>query len=342
MKLLDSRVYWIGQFSWWIFTTFVLRQPNSKYFEQGYNLPIYLVISFIIGLVLTHIYKEIFNRKLVSKPNVIPYALLGVVIVGGAFYLQDLAFGFQRYRKPSMGLPLELSDYLQFYVESVRYVVIWFLFFHLIIMERVSHQKEIQLSKAETLLKIAELENLKNQLNPHFLFNAINSIKALTLTDPALARHALTELSDLLRTSLSMGNHQLVSFEEELKLVKDYLFLEKLRYEDRLRYQFMIERATMGCKVPPMSLQLLVENAIKHGVGKTKNGGDIMIQARMSEKILIIRVTNVGLLNLENKRIGVGMKNLQRRLSINFQERAELQLLQEDDKVVSQVVINYP
>ncbi|MDI9857792.1 sensor histidine kinase [Flectobacillus roseus] len=341
MKLLDSRVYWIGQFSWWTFTTFVLRQPNSKYFEQGYNLPIYLVISFFIGLVLTHIYKEIFNKKLADKRNVIPYALLGIVIVGGAFYLQDFAFGFQRYRKPSMGLPLELYDYLQFYVESVRYVIIWFLFFHLIIMERVSHQKEIQLSKAETLLKIAELENLKNQLNPHFLFNAINSIKALTLTDPALARHALTELSDLLRTSLSMGNHQLVSFEEELKLVKDYLFLEKLRYEERLRYQFMIERATMGCKVPPMSLQLLVENAIKHGVGKTKNGGDIMIQARMSEKVLMIRVTNAGTLSLENKRIGVGMKNLQRRLSINFQEKAELQLLQEEDKVVSQVVIHY-
>jgi LytS/YehU family sensor histidine kinase len=104
-----------------------------------------------------------------------------------------------------------------------------------------------------------------------------------------------------------MGNHQLVSFEEELKLVKDYL-LEKLRYEERLRYQFMIERATMGCKVPPMSLQLLVENAIKHGVGKTKNGGDIMIQARMSEKVLMIRVTNAGTLSLENKRIGVGMK----------------------------------
>ena len=84
----------------------------------------------------------------------------------------------------------------------------------------------------------------------------------------------------------------------------------------------MIERATMGCKVPPMSLQLLVENAIKHGVGKTKNGGDIMIQARMSEKVLMIRVTNAGTLSLENKRIGVGMKNLQRRLSINFQEKA--------------------
>jgi LytS/YehU family sensor histidine kinase len=103
----------------------------------------------------------------------------------------------------------------------------------------------------------------------------------------------------------------------------------------------MIERATMGCKVPPMSLQLLVENAIKHGVGKTKNGGDIMIQARMSEKVLMIRVTNAGTLSLENKRIGVGMKNLQRRLSINFQEKAELQLLQEEDKVVSQVVIHY-
>jgi hypothetical protein len=94
MKLLDSRVYWIGQFSWWIFTTFVLRQPNSKYFEQGYNLPIYLVISFFIGLVLTHIYKEIFNKKLADKRNVIPYALLGIVIVGGAFIYKTLLLVF--------------------------------------------------------------------------------------------------------------------------------------------------------------------------------------------------------------------------------------------------------
>ncbi|WP_052354042.1 sensor histidine kinase [Flectobacillus major] len=341
MKLIDKRIYWIGQLSWWIFTTFVLRQPTSKYFEIGYNLPIYLTVSFLIGLLLTHLYKELYQWKFSTQKRVIPVALGGILIVGAAFYLQDYFFGFQRYRKPSMGLPLEPYDYFQFYIESIRYVIIWFLFFHLIVMDRVSHHKAIQLAKAETLLKIAELENLKNQLNPHFLFNAINSIKALTLTDPALARHALTELSDLLRTSLSMGSHQLVSFEDELKLVKDYLFLEKLRYEDRLRYQFMIERATMGCKVPPMSLQLLVENAIKHGVGKVKNGGDIMIQARMNEKKMIIRVTNVGKLNLENHRVGVGMKNLERRLSINFQDKAEFQLLQEGEKVVSQVIIQY-
>lgn len=341
MKLLNKKVYWIGQISWWTFTTFVLRQPTSQFFDLGFNRPIYLTISFILGIGLTHVYQELFRRKYSTQKNTLHIALAGVLLVAGAFYLEDYFFGFQRYRKPSLGLPLVFYDYIQFYLESIRYIIIWFLFFHLIIINRISHKRELQLAQAETLLKVAELENLKNQLNPHFLFNAINSIKALTLSDPAMARHALTELSDLLRTSLSMGNLQLVSFEEELTLVKDYLFLEKLRYENRLRYQFMIDRATVGCKVPPMSLQLLVENAIKHGVAKQKAGGDIMIQARMNQNQLCIRVSNAGSINPSTERMGVGVRNLQRRLEINFKNNASFELLQEEDKVVAQVCIRY-
>jgi LytS/YehU family sensor histidine kinase len=188
-------------------------------------------------------------------------------------------------------------------------------------------------------LKTAELENLKNQLNPHFLFNAINSIKALTIFDPELARKALTELSQLLRTSLSMGNQQLVPLEMELSLVRDYLFLEKIRYEKRLVYSFHIQNETLALSIPPMSVQLLVENAIKHGIGKNKLGGKVRIISELKGEIFMIKVVNTGKLSQKVSPVGVGMKNLERRLQINFQEKATFTLEEDNDTVVASIII---
>ncbi len=200
------------------------------------------------------------------------------------------------------------------------------------------------MAQSETDLKTAELANLKNQLNPHFLFNAINSIKALTISDPHLARNALTELSQLLRTSLTMGNEQLVTLETEISFVKDYLSLEKIRYEKRLNYAFEIDKNALNIKLPPMSLQLLVENAIKHGIGKNKGGGVILIKAVCKENHFQLSVTNSGKLKLNpsSSDTGVGIKNLQKRLYFNFQENASFSVKEEYHQVVASISIITP
>ena len=227
MRYFSPKVYWTIQWSWWLFTTFVLRYPTTKYFNDPSVKLSYLIISFLLGILLTHSYAHFFSQKYRDSKTTILYGITGTIITGASIFLLDYYFGFQRYRKPSEGIPLETYDYFQFFVESIRYVGLWFLFYHLLVSNHIAQYKELALAQSEASLKSAELANLKNQLNPHFLFNAINSIKALTISDPNLARDALTELSQLLRTSLTMGNEQLVSLESEISFVKDYLFLEK-------------------------------------------------------------------------------------------------------------------
>ena len=342
MRYFTKKVYWTVQISWWLFTTFVLRYPTTKYFNNPEIKYSYLIVSFLICVSFTHSYALLFQKKFRDNKRTIAFALTGLIVTGGTIFLLDYYFGFQRYRKPSEGLPLETYDYFQFFIESIRYVGLWFLFYHLIISNSESHLKAVALAQSETDLKTAELSNLKNQLNPHFLFNAINSIKALTLSDPHLARNALTELSQLLRTSLTIGNEQLVTLETEVSFVRDYLFLEKIRYENRLNYSFNIDKNSLNVKIPPMSLQLLVENAIKHGIGKSKAGGVILIESNLNGNAFKLSVLNSGKLkiNPSPNSTGVGIKNLQKRLFFNFQENAVFKVSEENNQVIASIIIH--
>ena len=340
MRYFSPKVYWTIQLSWWLFTTFILRYPTTKYFNDPSIKFSYLIISFLLGILLTHFYAHFFRQKIRNSKTTILYGTTGAMITGASIFLLDYYFGFQRYRKPSAGIPLETYDYFQFFVESIRYVGLWFLFYHLLISNHIAQYKELALAQSEASLKSAELANLKNQLNPHFLFNALNSIKALTISDPNLARNALTELSQLLRTSLTIGNEQLVSLESEISFVKDYLFLEKLRYENRLHYSFEIDKNTLNVRIPPMSLQLLVENAIKHGIGKSKAGGEILIKTEIiSNNNFVLTVTNSGKLRTEHSSTGVGLKNLEKRLFLNFQDKAKFTVFELKHHVVASISI---
>ncbi len=340
MRYFSPKVYWTVQWSWWLFTTFVLRYPTTKYFNNPSIKFSYLIISFLLGILLTHFYAHFFSQKIRNSKTTIFYGITGAIITGASIFLLDYYFGFQRYRKPSAGIPLETYDYFQFFVESIRYVGLWFLFYHLLISNHIAQYEKLALAQSEASLKTAELSNLKNQLNPHFLFNAINSIKALTISDPNLARNALTELSQLLRTSLTIGNEQLVSLESEISFVRDYLFLEKLRYENRLHYSFEIDDNTLNIKIPPMSLQLLVENAIKHGIGKSKAGGEILIKTEIiSNNNFVLTVTNSGKLRTEHSSTGVGIKNLEKRLFLNFQDKAKFTVYEFKHHVIASISI---
>ena len=342
MQYFTKTVYWTVQTAWWLSTTFVLRYPTTNFFEKPEIRCSYLIANFLVSICFTHYYAHVYQKEKFTGSDAFVTAIMGVILTGGAVYLLDYYFGFQRYRKPSMGLPLTAQDYLQFFVESIRYVGLWFLVFHLIISNSQARTRAIALAQSKTDLKTAELENLKSQLNPHFLFNAINSIKALTISDPLLARNALTQLSQLLRTSLTVGNQQLITLETEIEFVKDYLFLEKIRYENRLSYSFDIDKNSLNVKIPPMSVQLLVENAIKHGIGKSKSGGVIQIKSLSEDNHFILSVKNSGKLkeNLSPMSAGIGIENLQKRLSFNFQEKAQLEVAEVNNHVIALIRIN--
>jgi LytS/YehU family sensor histidine kinase len=146
--------------------------------------------------------------------------------------------------------------------------------------------------QAEVLSREAELKALKAQVNPHFLFNSLNSISALTTSDPSAAREMCIRLSDFLRSSLRLGERTSIPFSEELALTKTYLEVEQIRFGNRLRVRHDLDPACDDCEVPPLLVQPLIENAIKHGVATLIDGGEIAIRGRKVQNKVCVVIEN--------------------------------------------------
>ncbi len=221
-----------------------------------------------------------------------------------------------------------------------------YFFYHL--FDRYNRLQIEQLRLAAHV-KEAELRALKSQVNPHFIFNSLNSLRALIEENPARARQAVTQLANLLRYSLQSAQSETVPFEDELRVVNDYLALEQVRHEERLQVRLDIDPATLTLAVPPLLLQTLVENAVKYGISTRPEGGEIVIIARCEDGQLHLRVINPGELPAAGgvakdtgamASTGLGLKNAAERLRMFFGDRARLQLRAEgDSRVVAEVFI---
>ncbi|MEO7144289.1 MAG: histidine kinase [Bryobacteraceae bacterium] len=178
----------------------------------------------------------------------------------------------------------------------------------------------IQASReAELLARDAELRALKAQINPHFLFNSLNSISALTAIDPERAREMCIRLSDFLRSTLRLGDKATVTLGEELALLKAYLDIEQIRFGARLRVHEQVEPDCLDAQLPPLLLQPLVENAIKHGIATLVDGGAIEIDARQSEGLLRVVIENDFDPDSPARRSsGVGLPNVRSRLRARY------------------------
>jgi LytS/YehU family sensor histidine kinase len=194
-------------------------------------------------------------------------------------------------------------------------------------MLRHRYHAELRQAQLGEALQAAELRLLKAQLNPHFLFNALNGLRSLIVDDPGRARDAVTQLARTLRYSLASGEEDLVSLERELEMVDDYLSLESMRLAERLRVEREIAPAARTVRVPTMLLQTMVENAIKHGIAPLKEGGTLRIAARVVEKDLVLQVVNPRPADTTTAESGgVGLKNSSERLRLMFGSRASLRL----------------
>jgi LytS/YehU family sensor histidine kinase len=187
---------------------------------------------------------------------------------------------------------------------------------------------EIESSRrAESLAREAQLKALKAQINPHFLFNSLNSISALTSIDPARAREMCIGLADFLRASLRLGERDTVPFGEELALTNMYLDVEQARFGKRLRLTRDIDPACDACEVPALLIQPLVENAVKHGIAMMAEGGDIHISGRCEHNLLQFRVSNP--FDPEapaQARNGIGLRNVRARLEARYGSAAKMQI----------------
>lgn len=200
---------------------------------------------------------------------------------------------------------------------GARYHAIWLLGFHLYHFSRQSADQAAAAARSSQLATEAQLAKLSNELNPHFLFNALNGIKALTREDPAHSRLAIDRLAELLRYSLRQSERALVPLSEEIHIIEEYVALEKMRLEERLQVRWDIKVDTDKCELPPLSLHTLVENAIKHGINSLSQGGLVDIHLAANESQWLFTVTNDGQY-APIAQNGSGLTNLRRRLELQY------------------------
>ena len=204
---------------------------------------------------------------------------------------------------------------------------------YLVLAFEASHAAERRILETQVSAREAELRALRAQLNPHFLFNSLNSINALVGSDPEGARRMCEGLGDFLRRTLALGARDSVTLGEELMLVERYLAIEKARFGDRLRIERAVDPAAAGCLVPPLLLQPLVENAIKHGIQSCVEGGTIRIEARREGEMLRLAVENpVDTAAPSRRGEGVGLDNVRRRLEVFGARDAQLTAMAAGDR----------
>lgn len=332
---MKRTLFWFFQLLCWSYVAFTALQYSSLEDNAFSGRVIFFSAYLLAGLTFGFIYTTIIesmNPDEIITLQFLSYSTLGTFSIAIIFTLLDYTLG---------DLPANdsLLNFAISFFENIWLILPCFFFYHLYRFTTIYQDKNARTLKAEMQLQISELENLKKQLNPHFLFNALNSIKALTISDGKQARESIIQLSDLLRLSLNLGEQQRATLGEELKLAQNYLALEKLRFDNRLVYEFNIEPDLNNVLIMPMSLNTLLENAVKHGIGQLKSGGKIITSASVNHEILTIQVENTGLYDPKPKsnQGGIGLENLHKRLAFQYGEKASF-TIGNDNKMVKAVI----
>jgi len=196
-------------------------------------------------------------------------------------------------------------------------------------------------AELQLLAQESELKALRAQLNPHFLFNSLNSLSALTTLDPARAREMCVLLSDFLRRSLRLGERRLVPLRDELDLARAYLAIEQIRFASRLNVAWNIDPAAEPALLPTLLLQPLVENAIKHGIAALPEGGTLVLSAETAEGHVILRVDNPMDAEVPAPQgLGLGLRQVRQRLLGRFGSRARFEAQAQDG--VHRVTLVFP
>ncbi len=325
MNLTRNRIYWISQFSGW--SLFVLLNIIiSSTFEEFKNEYIYSWIFLgILGIILSHIYRNFIKKrgwKNLSLKSVVPRILIASLILGSIHFILVFLFniGFRI-------VPVEEYNFGSVIARLVNHsslYLFWSVIYFAVHYLENYKKAEIESLIFEAAVKDFELKTLKAQLNPHFIFNAMNSIRALIEEDPESAKNAVTKLSNLMRYTLKIERSETVQLSEELNTIKDYLDLEKIRFEERLNYTITTTTEAERVEIPPMMIQTLVENGIKHGISKSTSGGEINIDCRIDSDKLKITIINTGIFDEEQMKNskGFGISNTIQRLNLLYGEES--------------------
>jgi sensor histidine kinase YesM len=336
--------YWVFQiFGWTLYA--LINIFFASLFDQLTSYMLIRLIFFLeVGLFFSHLMRETIHRSSILMKS-LQYQVINFIILTVVFSmlmaLVQVPFEIicdLRTISVTEKAAFHLLFFKSFSTSSLL-LFIWnsiYFMYHYVMKSRKQQMDTLQL---EALVKALELKTIKAHINPHFIFNSLNSIRALIDENPSRARTAITELSNILRSSLNAEKGETVSFSEELKIVKDYLALENMRFEDRLKVEYNVDDETLSQQVPPMMLQTLVENAIKHGISKQVKGGMVKIISDINGNYHELSVQNTGHLNGGANTTGFGLSSTQDRLSLLYGNKAKFEIRQIDPSLVEAKVL---
>jgi LytS/YehU family sensor histidine kinase len=320
-----------------VFFRFTFGKPSWSYFAS-------LLGTCVFGVIVTHIMRlNISYLKVLEKPlkkqilyflalTIIFSILLGIISESVDYLMGYSPKNLENFSRPER---LFLTSF-----NALWLVLIWNMIYFTYHYVESNRRQQLDKLKLEATVKSLELKTIKAHINPHFIFNALNSIRALVDENPQRARTAITELSNILRSSMQAEQMETVPLKQELDIVKDYLALEHMRFEERLKIEMRIDEDTLTQPVPPMMLQTLVENAIKHGISKQIKGGFIRIISDFKNHNHELIVQNSGRLNGSKiSAEGFGIKSTQDRLNFLYQGKATFEIKDIEGGIVESKIV---
>jgi sensor histidine kinase YesM len=333
-----SVAYWALQFAGWGLYFRAQASGEVIFADVSWSKAAILWGGFCVsGFTLTHLLRWIIKRgQWLSLPPraLLIRMLLAIALLASTLYVITIALSLAEYNTPVapiLGalyrrLPPDEQLFNQF-INSLIVTLIWVGLYLGFAVQRHRYDAQVHRAELAQLLQAAELRLLKAQLNPHFLFNALNGVRALISDEPARAQDAVTQLARTLRYILAVNDDELVTVARELEMVNDYLALEGLRLADRLTVVRDIAPEAAQARVPVMLIQTLIENAIKHGIAELKEGGTLRIEAHVVNAELTIQIINPRPISAPVPHAqGTGLRNSSERIRLLFGSRGSLRL----------------
>jgi len=342
--MFSNRLFLLLQLAGWLF--FGAINFFSRSLVQGLNwaeffsTAVLIITGFIVSSVLRQFYQRI-NRNNNSLLRLILVVISASVVAG----IMTTAIIFAVLEPLSTIVFAQQSIFsfislLSNFVNISFVMLVWSSLYFAIKRYRNYEQIKAEKKQLDAALKQVSLESLINQLNPHFMFNTINNIRALILEDKHKARDMLSHLADMYRYTLSSQENQLVTLNDELTMIDDYLALMAIQLEQRLHTEFAIVNEAKAVYIPRMMLQLLIENGIKYGIANNKAGGKLTVIAQRHKQQLFLEIRNTGKLQLPSKNsTGIGLSNIKKRLQLLYSSAATIELTEQADEVVVTILL---
>lgn len=330
--------YWLCQLLGWLAVTLLNISFSAAGAPEVRN-PLILIWIWggLTGMVLSHGWRRYLRAHHVFvHGHSLPYGrlLAGVVLLGavqvGVVFCAFLVW--PHYPRPASlaWLPGAAGFWIFMFA-------CWTVFYGAAMAARHAKRAEIEKLQLQVQVKDAELRALQSQVNPHFFFNSLNSIRALMYQDVPAAAQVVDRLAEMMRYNLQMGQVETVTLERELGAVRSYLAVEKVRFEERMSVAEQIDDALKGMAVPALAIQTLVENAVKYGVEMRAQGCQIRITAQREGDHVCIAVANEGVLQSAGSSTQIGLENTSKRLALLFDGKASLTVVQDQDWVVASI-----